>query len=80
LNDLIVVREYDRDSWSYHAKGLWLYHSEMKNLLITLIGSPNFGYRSSSRDLEAQIALITTDPNLQKKINVVLFVFNIIRS
>lgn len=36
---------------------------------LTLIGSPNFGYRSVHRDLEAQIAIVTESPALQRELH-----------
>lgn len=38
----IQMFEFQRDQWTYHAKGLWLYDQE--NLpILTCVGSPNFG-------------------------------------
>lgn len=34
--------------------------------VLTFIGSPNFGQRSSNRDLECQLAVVTDDPALRK--------------
>lgn len=36
---------------------------------VTLIGSPNFGYRSVHRDLEAQIAIVTESRALQQQLH-----------
>lgn len=33
-----------------------------------MIGSPNFGYRSVHRDLEAQIAIVTENEELQRQL------------
>ena len=35
----------------------------------TLIGSPNFGYRSVEKDLEAQITIVTTDTELRSSLH-----------
>eukprot|EP01087_Luapelamoeba_hula_P010791 TRINITY_DN2874_c0_g1_i2.p1 TRINITY_DN2874_c0_g1~~TRINITY_DN2874_c0_g1_i2.p1 ORF type:complete len:349 (+),score=52.99 TRINITY_DN2874_c0_g1_i2:573-1619(+) len=35
---------------------------------LTLVGSPNFGYRSVYRDLESQVAVVSTDPTLQRQL------------
>lgn len=43
---LIQVREYKRDGWTYHAKGLWATHGNLSSPFMTTIGSPNFGFRS----------------------------------
>ncbi|KAF9960745.1 CDP-diacylglycerol--glycerol-3-phosphate 3-phosphatidyltransferase [Mortierella alpina] len=65
----ITIEEYNRKGWTYHAKGLWMYppHSELP--IMTTIGSPNFGYRSIVRDLEAQMFLVTTNQGLRKSLH-----------
>lgn len=60
--------EYERPGWTYHAKGLWYYLPGSHLPDLTLIGSSNFGERSVNRDLEAQICLVTTNGNLQRKL------------
>ena len=35
---------------------------------MTLIGSPNFGFRSVSRDLEAQLAVVTENQTLRQQL------------
>lgn len=47
--------------------GLWLYLAGSSLPCLTLIGSPNFGYRSVHRDLEAQIAIVTESRALQQQ-------------
>ncbi|KAK3843699.1 MAG: hypothetical protein J3R72DRAFT_440592 [Linnemannia gamsii] len=65
----IKIEEYARKGWTYHAKGLWVYppHSDLP--VMTTIGSPNFGYRSIVRDLEAQLFLVTSNPGLRKSLH-----------
>ncbi|KAJ6660387.1 hypothetical protein lerEdw1_017810 [Lerista edwardsae] len=63
----IKLQEYFRSGWTFHAKGLWLYLSGSSRPCLTLIGSPNFGYRSVHRDLEAQIAIVTENKALQQQ-------------
>jgi CDP-diacylglycerol---glycerol-3-phosphate 3-phosphatidyltransferase len=36
---------------------------------MTMIGSPNFGYRSNERDLEAQAIVITENAGLRKAVH-----------
>ncbi|KAG0001783.1 CDP-diacylglycerol--glycerol-3-phosphate 3-phosphatidyltransferase [Modicella reniformis] len=55
--DRIIIEEYLRKGWTYHAKGLWVYPPRSDLPVLTTIGSPNFGYRSMVRDLEAQLFL-----------------------
>ncbi|XP_060109176.1 CDP-diacylglycerol--glycerol-3-phosphate 3-phosphatidyltransferase, mitochondrial isoform X1 [Heteronotia binoei] len=63
----IRLQEYSRSGWTFHAKGLWLYLAGSNLPCLTLIGSPNFGYRSVHRDLEAQIAIVTKNKSLQQQ-------------
>lgn len=50
-------------------KGMWFYlpqgDREPSLPCATLVGSPNYGYRSAYRDLEAQVAIVTTNDVLQ---------------
>lgn len=75
--------EYQRKGWSYHGKGLWLSLLEKSGTdavrapsstdesslpFFTIIGSSNFGYRSSERDTESQLYILTTDAMLQRRL------------
>ncbi|XP_020501878.1 CDP-diacylglycerol--glycerol-3-phosphate 3-phosphatidyltransferase, mitochondrial [Labrus bergylta] len=64
----IHLHEYHRSQWTFHAKGLWYYLQGQGRPCLTLIGSPNFGYRSVHRDLEAQIAIVTENEELQSQL------------
>uniref|UniRef100_A0A8C0M5J2 CDP-diacylglycerol--glycerol-3-phosphate 3-phosphatidyltransferase n=1 Tax=Canis lupus familiaris TaxID=9615 RepID=A0A8C0M5J2_CANLF len=65
----VQLQEYWRRGWTFHAKGLWLYLAGSSLPCLTLIGSPNFGYRSVHRDLEAQIAIVTESRALQQQLH-----------
>uniref|UniRef100_A0A2K6FQ28 CDP-diacylglycerol--glycerol-3-phosphate 3-phosphatidyltransferase n=1 Tax=Propithecus coquereli TaxID=379532 RepID=A0A2K6FQ28_PROCO len=65
----VQLQEYWRRGWTFHAKGLWLYLAGSSLPCLTLIGSPNFGYRSVHRDLEAQIAIVTENRALQQQLH-----------
>ena len=67
--DLITISEYKRPEWTYHAKGLWIYMNDNRHPCVTLIGSPNYGDRSTERDLEAEVILLTKNENLQKAVD-----------
>ncbi|KAM3859650.1 CDP-diacylglycerol--glycerol-3-phosphate 3-phosphatidyltransferase, mitochondrial [Diretmus argenteus] len=66
--DRVHLHEYHRPRWTFHAKGLWYYLHGQDRPCLTLIGSPNFGYRSVHRDLEAQIAIVTDNQELQAQL------------
>lgn len=65
----ILLHEYERDAWTFHVKGLWYYKPQENLPSVTLIGSPNFGYRSVYKDLEAQVAVVTCNEDLQKQLH-----------
>ncbi|XP_033629927.1 CDP-diacylglycerol--glycerol-3-phosphate 3-phosphatidyltransferase, mitochondrial-like [Asterias rubens] len=67
--DRITMYEYHRQDWTFHVKGLWYYLNGMSLPSLTMIGSPNFGHRSVHRDLEAQLAIVTTNVKLQKQLH-----------
>lgn len=64
----ISLLEYERDNWTYHAKGIWYQVSNSSLPCMTLIGSSNYGERSFNRDLEAQICLVTSSEKLQQSL------------
>ncbi|XP_068984049.1 CDP-diacylglycerol--glycerol-3-phosphate 3-phosphatidyltransferase, mitochondrial [Bombus flavifrons] len=64
----VILWEFIRPGWTYHAKGLWYSLPEQEKPCLTLIGSPNFGYRSVNKDLETQITIITKNRNLQNEL------------
>lgn len=53
---------YERDGWSFHAKGIWIKYPQ--GLYMHIIGSSNFNVRSSERDLEFQLVLLTSNTDL----------------
>lgn len=68
-DDRITLREYLRGGWTYHAKGLWYYPPNSEYPCLTLVGSPNFGERSVKRDLETQLAIVTENEELRRKMH-----------
>ncbi|KAF9427055.1 CDP-diacylglycerol--glycerol-3-phosphate 3-phosphatidyltransferase [Podila epigama] len=67
--DAITIEEYNRKGWTYHAKGMWVYPPGSEYPVMTTIGSPNFGYRSLVRDLEAQLFLVTSNVGLRASLH-----------
>ena len=73
----VSLHEYERAGWTFHAKGLWLTSRAASEesggsgggtsgdgSVVSLVGSPNFGRRSTERDLELQFAFSTRDAGL----------------
>lgn len=66
---LLMHESYPKCSvFSDFSPGLWYYLRGQDRPCLTLIGSPNFGYRSVHRDLEAQIAIVTENEGLQAQL------------
>ncbi|KAL1917877.1 uncharacterized protein VTP21DRAFT_3711 [Calcarisporiella thermophila] len=63
--DKIIIEEYNRPGWTYHAKGLWCTPAQDELPCLTMVGSPNFGHRSMERDLEAQVIMISKNEKLR---------------
>lgn len=55
--------EWNRDQWTFHAKGMWFYTSG--DCVAATIGSSNFSHRSYLKDLEAGGLLSTSNRSLQ---------------
>lgn len=64
----VRLREYQRQGWTYHAKGLWYHETPQQTPSLTLVGSPNFGERSTIRDLELQLAVVTSNEGLRTQL------------
>lgn len=60
----------ERDGWTYHAKGLWvtLPGEEDKGPSVTVVGSSNYTKRSYSLDLEANVAVVTRNEGLMRRL------------
>ncbi|XP_024217364.1 CDP-diacylglycerol--glycerol-3-phosphate 3-phosphatidyltransferase, mitochondrial isoform X2 [Halyomorpha halys] len=67
-SERVIMLEYARPGWTFHAKGLWYTPIGESSPLLTLVGSSNFGSRSVRRDLEMQAAILTTNPSLRKRL------------
>jgi len=67
----INLFEYQKPGWTFHAKGLWFSSNNVWNNLpcLTMIGSPNFGYRSVDKDLETQVTILTKNKNLKEQLS-----------
>ncbi|KAI9221904.1 hypothetical protein BC828DRAFT_379783 [Blastocladiella britannica] len=83
----VVLSEYERPDWTFHAKGLWVHATfssssktesatdsnalsppELLLPAVSVVGSSNFGHRSTHRDLEAQAYVLTTNPALRRSL------------
>ncbi len=56
LQENTQLWHWERDGWTYHAKGLWI--RQDSQLLAAVVGSSNFGRRSFERDMESNLVLV----------------------
>lgn len=75
LASLFILIYSLRHSYNYLEPGLWCYLDGESWPSLTIIGSSNYGYRSTERDLEAQAILITENTQLRKAIHDVIIDF-----
>lgn len=64
VGPLISLNEWEKEGWTYHAKGLWHRSADAAaaasgGQVQTLIGSSNLGSRSALRDLECSLLVET---------------------
>merc|ERR1712222_170389 len=64
----IKMVEWQRPEWTFHAKGLWYSPPGEDRPVLTMVGSPNFGYRSVERDLETQMVVVTSNDGLRDRL------------
>jgi len=74
LSNQIAVKEWRRGTvntpggWTYHAKGIWITLPGQQYPSISLVGSSNYTKRSYSLDLEANTLIVTSNPDLQRRL------------
>jgi CDP-diacylglycerol---glycerol-3-phosphate 3-phosphatidyltransferase len=76
LDDQITLKEWRRGTvneeggWTYHAKGIWVTPPEEADIgpSVSVVGSSNYTKRAYGLDLEANVAIVTTDPVLMKRL------------
>lgn len=74
LSNQISVKEWRKGTvntpggWTYHAKGIWVTLPGQQNPSISLVGSSNYTKRSYSLDLEANTMIVTSNPDLQRRL------------
>lgn len=74
LSNQIAVKEWRKGTvnapggWTYHAKGIWITLPGQQHPSISLVGSSNYTKRSYSLDLEANTLIVTSNPDLQRRL------------
>jgi len=74
LSNQITLKEWRKGTvntpggWTYHAKGIWITLPGQQHPSISLVGSSNYTKRSYSLDLEANTLIVTSNPDLQRRL------------
>uniref|UniRef100_A0A7E4V5L4 CDP-diacylglycerol--glycerol-3-phosphate 3-phosphatidyltransferase n=1 Tax=Panagrellus redivivus TaxID=6233 RepID=A0A7E4V5L4_PANRE len=63
----LTLHEYSRPGWTFHGKGIWI-EQKTAGISATMLGSSNYGYRSASRDMEAQVLVVTSNDKLRARL------------
>ncbi|CAL1705492.1 unnamed protein product [Somion occarium] len=64
----VQLREWERDGWTYHAKGIWVRPTPTSTPYITLFGSTNLNSRSANLDTELSFLLVTSSNTLRQRL------------
>jgi len=64
----IQLSEWEKNGWTYHAKGIWMRPTPSAHPLLTLFGSTNLNSRSAHLDTELSFLLVTTAPSLRARL------------
>lgn len=64
----ITLKEWERDGWTYHAKGIWLSPSMDSLPVLTLFGSTNLNSRSANLDTELSFVMATSSDDLRQEL------------
>jgi len=76
LNDYITLKEWrhgtvnEPGGWTYHAKGIWVTLPGEQHIgpSVSVVGSSNYTKRAYGLDLEANVAIVTRDEGLMKRL------------
>jgi CDP-diacylglycerol--glycerol-3-phosphate 3-phosphatidyltransferase len=69
----VRLQEWEREGWTYHAKGIWVSEAEegetaeqaVEHPFLTFIGSSNLSTRSLQLDTELSLLLATSNKSLR---------------
>lgn len=62
------LNEWEREGWTYHAKGMWLSPTPQDPPVLTLFGSTNLNSRSANLDTELSFMMLISEDDEAKKL------------
>ncbi|KAF8582298.1 hypothetical protein K439DRAFT_1661885 [Ramaria rubella] len=64
----IELKEWEKDDWTYHAKGIWYRPTPTSSPELTLFGSTNLNSRSANLDTELSFFMFAGAPELRAQL------------
>ncbi|KAI0256582.1 hypothetical protein BJV78DRAFT_1117023 [Lactifluus subvellereus] len=68
----VELKEWNRQGWTYHAKGIWFSPNAESLPVLTLFGSTNLNSRSAHLDTELSFVMLANSITVQKKLQLEL--------
>lgn len=68
----VELKEWNRQGWTYHAKGIWLSPNPESLPILTLFGSTNLNSRSAHLDTELSFVMLANSVTVQKQLQLEL--------
>ncbi|KIL00082.1 hypothetical protein PAXRUDRAFT_822030 [Paxillus rubicundulus Ve08.2h10] len=68
-DNAVHLSEWERERWTYHAKGIWLSPSQDSHPVLTLFGSTNLNSRSANLDTELSFVMMTSSKALRQTLH-----------
>ncbi|KAN0123968.1 CDP-diacylglycerol-glycerol-3-phosphate 3-phosphatidyltransferase [Russula decolorans] len=68
----VELKEWNRQGWTYHAKGIWLSPNPESLPILTLFGSTNLNSRSAQLDTELSFVMLANSETVQEKLHLEL--------
>ncbi|KAI0315243.1 CDP-diacylglycerol-glycerol-3-phosphate 3-phosphatidyltransferase [Amylostereum chailletii] len=65
----VELSEWQKDGWTYHAKGIWVSPTPTTPPELTVFGSTNLNSRSAHLDTELSFILLTSAASLRQKLH-----------
>ncbi|KAK8865861.1 hypothetical protein IAR55_001009 [Kwoniella newhampshirensis] len=66
----VRLREWEKEGWTYHSKGLWLSPAPTGSKpFLTFVGSSNLSTRSLTLDTELSMVMMTSSPSLRRALS-----------
>ncbi|KAH7914037.1 hypothetical protein BJ138DRAFT_1080455 [Hygrophoropsis aurantiaca] len=65
----VELKEWEREGWTYHAKGIWLSPRPGAHPALTLFGSTNLNSRSAHLDTELSFVMMTSSDLLRRRLH-----------